>query len=130
MTDGRSTGSALMVEARGLGKRFATRSGAVEAVRSVDIDVAEREIVGFLGPNGAGKTTTQRMLTTLLAPSDGRALVAGHDLRREPVEVRRRIGYVPQGGSTTPEAKVGEELIDHGRLHGLSKRGPPGAGWR
>lgn len=110
-----------MVQARGLAKRFSSRGGAVDAVRSVDIDVAGGEIVGFLGPNGAGKTTTLRMLTTLLAPSAGDATVAGHDLRQEPVAVRRRIGYVPQRGSTTPQALVGEELVDHGRLHGLPR---------
>ena len=110
-----------MVQARGLAKRFPSRAGGVEAVRGVDIDVAAGEIVGFLGPNGAGKTTTLRMLTSLLAPSAGTATVAGHDLRREPVAVRRQIGYVPQRGSTTPQALVGEELVDHGRLHGLSK---------
>jgi ABC-2 type transport system ATP-binding protein len=111
-----------MVQARGLAKRFPSRAGAVEAVRGVDIDVDAGEIVGFLGPNGAGKTTTLRMLTTLLAPSAGTATVAGHDLRREPVAVRGRIGYVPQRGSTTPQALGGEELIDQGRLHGLSRR--------
>jgi ABC-2 type transport system ATP-binding protein len=110
-----------MIEADGLGKRFRTRAGVVEAVRRVDIEVRPGEIVGFLGPNGAGKTTTLRMLTTLLAPDAGDAKVAGHDLRREPVAVRRRIGYVPQRGSTTPQALVGEELVDHGRLHGLSR---------
>jgi ABC-2 type transport system ATP-binding protein len=78
-------------------------------------------VVGFLGPNGAGKTTTLRMLTTLLAPDGGRATVAGHDLRGDPVAVRRRIGYVAQRGSTAPQALVGEELVDHGRLHGLAR---------
>ncbi len=110
-----------MVQARGLAKRFPSRAGAVDAVRGVDIDVDAGEIVGFLGPNGAGKTTTLRMLTTLLTPTAGTATVAGHDLRREPVAVRTRIGYVPQRGSTTPQALVGEELVDHGRLHGLSR---------
>jgi ABC-2 type transport system ATP-binding protein len=110
-----------MIQARGLGKRFRTRAGVVDAVRHVDIEVRPGEIVGFLGPNGAGKTTTLRMLTTLLAPDAGEATVAGHDLRRQPVDVRRRIGYVPQRGSTTPQALVGEELVDHGRLHGLSR---------
>jgi ABC-2 type transport system ATP-binding protein len=110
-----------MIEAQGLSKRYRTRTGVVEAVSRVDIEVRPGEIVGFLGPNGAGKTTTLRMLTTLLAPDSGSASVAGHDLRREPVAVRRRIGYVPQRGSTTPQALVGEELVDHGRLHGLSR---------
>jgi ABC-2 type transport system ATP-binding protein len=110
-----------MIQAQGLAKRFKTRVGVVEAVRRVDIEVRPGEIVGFLGPNGAGKTTTLRMLTTLLASDAGEATVAGHDLRRESVAVRRRIGYVPQRGSTTPQARVGEELADHGRLHGLSR---------
>ncbi len=110
-----------MVQACGLAKTFSSRAGAIEAVRSVDIDVGTGEIVGFLGPNGAGKTTTLRMLTTLLSPSAGEAVVAGHDLRRQAVAVRRQIGYVPQRGSTTPQALVGEELVDHGRLHGLSR---------
>ena len=109
-----------MIEARGLARTFRTRAGDVEAVRGIDLDVAEGEIVGFLGPNGAGKTTTLRMLTTLIAPTAGTATVAGHDLLREPVEVRRRIGYVAQGGSTLPEARVGEELVDQGRLYGMA----------
>ena len=110
-----------MVEARGLSKRFRSRAGVIDAVRHVDIELRPGEIVGFLGPNGAGKTTTLRMLTTLLAPDGGEATVAGQDLARQPVAVRRRIGYVPQRGSTSPQALVGEELVDHGRLHGLKR---------
>ena len=109
-----------MIKARGLARTFRTRTGEVEAVRGIDLDVSDGEIVGFLGPNGAGKTTTLRMLTTLIAPTAGTAAVAGHDLLREPVAVRRRIGYVGQGGCTDPEARVGEELVDHGRLYGMT----------
>lgn len=109
-----------MIEASGLTKTFQTRTGAVEAVRGIDLEVHEREIVGFLGPNGAGKTTTQRVLTTLLEPTAGHATVAGYDLLREPVEVRRKIGYVAQGGSVALEARAGEELIDQARLYGIS----------
>jgi ABC-2 type transport system ATP-binding protein len=109
-----------MIEAHGLTKTFRTRAGAVEAVRGVDLDVEAGELVGFLGPNGAGKTTTQKMLCTLLVPTAGSARVAGHDLRAEPLAVRRRIGYVGQGGCTSPEARVGEELVDQGRLYGMS----------
>jgi len=87
-----------MIEARALSRSFTGRGTKVDAVSGVDLHVAEGEIVGFLGPNGAGKTTTLRMLTTLLAPTSGSATVAGYDLRREPIEVRRRIGYVAQGG--------------------------------
>jgi ABC-2 type transport system ATP-binding protein len=61
----------------------------------VDLTVGEGEIVGFLGPNGAGKTTTLRMLTTLLKPTAGTATVAGADLLSNPLEVRKKIGYVP-----------------------------------
>jgi ABC-2 type transport system ATP-binding protein len=109
-----------MIHARSLARTFSTRTGPVEAVRGVDLDVAEGEIVGFLGPNGAGKTTTLRMLTTLIAPTSGDATVAGHDLRRDPVGVRRRIGYVAQGGVTYHAARAGEELVDQARLFGLS----------
>ena len=89
-----------MIEARGLGRTFGTKTGPVAAVKDVDFSVGRGEIVGLLGPNGAGKTTTLRMLTTLLAPTSGTATVAGADLRREPREVRRRIGYVAQIGAS------------------------------
>ncbi|SFB47638.1 ABC-2 type transport system ATP-binding protein [Amycolatopsis marina] len=110
-----------MIKARGLARRFAARGRTVDAVRGVDIDVAEGELVGFLGPNGAGKTTTLRMLTTLLRPTSGAATVAGCDLLRDPLGVRKRIGYVAQGGGTAPECKVSEEIELQGRLYGLSK---------
>ncbi len=112
----------MMIDARGLARTFTTRRGPVEAVRGVDLHVETGEIVGFLGPNGAGKTTTLRMLATLLAPTSGQATVAGCDLLSDPVGVRRQIGYVPQGGSTLPEALAGEEVVDHARLYGESKR--------
>lgn len=92
----------------------------VEAVRGVDLDVAEGEILGFLGPNGAGKTTVLRMLTTLLVPTAGTATVAGHGLLTDLDGVRRSIGYVPQGASTDPECRVAEELVLQARLYGAS----------
>jgi ABC-2 type transport system ATP-binding protein len=107
----------LMVEAAGLARTFRSRHGTVEAVRGVDFTVRAGEVVGFLGPNGAGKTTTLRMLTTLLTPTAGAATVAGCDLRRDPAGVRRRIGYVAQGGGTDPAARVGEELVLQARLY-------------
>src|SRR5499427_1544954 len=110
-----------MIQARGLARTFKTRNATVEAVRGIDLDVEAGEIVGLLGPNGAGKTTTQRMLATLLVPTAGEATVAGCDLRRDPVGVRRRLGYVAQGGSTNPAAKVDEELVTHAQLYGLSR---------
>src|ERR1051325_1750821 len=110
-----------MIEARGLARTFKTRRGQVEAVRGIDLDVAAGEIVGLLGPNGAGKTTTQRMLATLLVPTAGEATVAGCDLRRDPIGVRRQLGYVSQTGGTTPAAKVDEELVTQAELYGLSR---------
>lgn len=110
-----------MIKARGLQRRFTARGRTVDAVKGVDIDVAEGELVGFLGPNGAGKTTTLRMLTTLLRPTAGEATVAGCDLRTDPLGVRKRIGYVAQGGGTSPECRVAEEIELQGRLYGLAK---------
>jgi ABC-2 type transport system ATP-binding protein len=110
-----------VIKASGLARTFKARGRAVEAVRGVDLEVEAGELVGFLGPNGAGKTTTLRMLTTLLDPTAGEAMVAGCDLRRDPVGVRRRIGSVAQGGGTTPELKVIEELVLQARFYGLSK---------
>ncbi|WP_158889288.1 ATP-binding cassette domain-containing protein [Amycolatopsis anabasis] len=110
-----------MITARGLARRFTARGRTVDAVKGVDIDVAEGELVGFLGPNGAGKTTTLRMLTTLLRPTAGTATVGGCDLLKDPLGVRKRIGYVAQGGGTAPECKVIEEIELQGRLYGLAK---------
>src|SRR5215212_5723074 len=111
---------ATMIATHDLARTFKTRGGAVEAVRGVDLRVQAGEIFGFLGPNGAGKTTTLRMLATLITPTAGEATVAGVDLRKEPAEVRRRIGYVPQGGSTDPAETGRGELILQGRLYRLS----------
>jgi ABC-2 type transport system ATP-binding protein len=114
-----------MIEVEGLTKTFPTRKGKekieLKAVDGVDLQVDAGEIVGFLGPNGAGKTTTLRMLTTLIRPTSGRAVVAGHDVAKDPVAVRRAIGYVSQSGSTGPEARAGEEVVDHGMLYGVSR---------
>ncbi len=111
-----------MIMARGLARSFKTKAGPVDAVRAIDLDVAAGEIVGLLGPNGAGKTTTLRMLTTLLLPTAGSAMVAGHDLVAAPREVRRRIGYVAQAGAAPSAGTlVGEELVTQARLQGLSK---------
>jgi ABC-2 type transport system ATP-binding protein len=114
-----------IIEASGLARTFTSRRRSVEAVRGVDLAVGQGEIVGFLGPNGAGKTTTLRMLTTLLRPTAGTATVAGSDLLRDPVGVRRRIGYVPQAigvtaGGTDPNCTVSEELTIQGRVYRLS----------
>ena len=114
-----------IIEASGLARTFKSRKRVVHAVRGVDLTVDEGEIVGFLGPNGAGKTTTLRMLTTLLRPTEGRATVAGADLLKDPLGVRRRIGFVPQAigqtmGGTDNQAKVIEELHDQAALYRIA----------
>jgi ABC-2 type transport system ATP-binding protein len=113
--------SELMIEAKGLKRTFKARGKAIDAVRGIDLTVRKGEIVGFLGPNGAGKTTTLKMLCTLLEPTGGSATVAGSDLRRDAIGVRRKIGYVSQAGSTSPEAVVGEEIVSHARFYGIDK---------
>ncbi|MEV6646204.1 ATP-binding cassette domain-containing protein [Amycolatopsis sp. NPDC051371] len=113
-----------MITARGLERRFRRKGrtgGEVHAVKGVDLDVEAGELVGFLGPNGAGKTTTLRMLTTLLKPTAGTATIGGRDLLTDPLGVRERIGYVAQGGGSSPEATVADELELQGRLYRLSK---------
>jgi ABC-2 type transport system ATP-binding protein len=115
-----------IIEAKGLARTFKSGKATVAAVRGVDLSVEEGEIVGFLGPNGAGKTTTLRMLTTLLRPTAGTATVAGADLLRDPLGVRRRIGYVPQaigatGGGADPQCLVAEELLDQAALYRIGR---------
>src|SRR5262245_49881185 len=111
----------MMIEARGLARTFRSRGKTVEAVRGIDLQVDRGEIVGLLGPNGAGKTTTQRMLATLLVPTAGDATVAGCDLRRDPIGVRRQLGYVSQSGGTNPAAKVDDELATQAELYGIRR---------
>ncbi len=107
-----------VITAHELSKSFKSSHGAVEAVRSVSIDVRQGEIFGFLGPNGAGKTTILRMLTTLLPIDAGQAIVAGFDVAREPKRVRARIGYVSQLGGADELASGRENLVLQGRLYG------------
>src|SRR6266540_250518 len=121
MTPGESMEAEMMIKTKGLRKSFRSRKTTVEAVRGVDLTVEDGEVFGFLGPNGAGKTTTLRMLATLLVPDDGIATIAGADLRTRPGDVRRRIGYVAQGGSTWDEVSAREELVLQARLYGIGK---------
>jgi ABC-2 type transport system ATP-binding protein len=104
----------------GLRKSFHVAGKTVEAVRGIDLAVAEGEIFGLLGPNGAGKTTTLRILTTLLPADEGAAFVAKADVRRNSALVRRRIGYVGQLGGADASATGRENLLLAGRLYGLS----------
>lgn len=95
-----------MIKVEGLTKRYARNV----AVDHISFQVERGQIVGFLGPNGAGKTTTMRVLTCFLPPSDGRASVAGFDVQQQPIEVKKRIGYLPESPPLYPEMEVTEYL--------------------
>jgi ABC-2 type transport system ATP-binding protein len=98
------------------------RFDQVTAVGGVSFAVAPGEVFGLLGPNGAGKTTTIRVLTTLLAPTEGRALVAGHDVRVDSLAVRASIGYIPQAISVDGALTAWENLDFYGRVTGVPRR--------
>ena len=94
--------------------------GALQAVDNVSFSVKEGEIFGLLGPNGAGKSTLIRMLTTLVPPTGGTAMVAGHDIIQDPTAVRLRIGVIPQNMTSDPELTCAENLGIHARLYGIT----------
>ncbi|MFD6110467.1 ATP-binding cassette domain-containing protein [Streptomyces yangpuensis] len=98
--------------------------GRIHALRGLDLAVPEGSVCGLLGPNGAGKTTAVQILTTLTAPTGGRALVAGHDVTRDPAAVRRAIGVTGQYASVDGDLTGRENLRLFARLAGL--RGPAG----
>jgi len=98
------------------------RYGPKTAVKNISFEVKRGEIVGFLGPNGAGKTTTMRILTGFLPPTSGTAEVGGFDVREEPLEVKRRIGYLPESPPLYPEMEVGDYLRFVARIKAIPKR--------
>jgi len=104
-----------VIEARGLSMRY----GAVNALVDATFSAEKGDVVGLLGPNGAGKTTTMRILTTYQQPSGGSATVAGYDIVAEPLEVRRRIGYLPETLPLYLSMEVRECLRFVGRARGL-----------
>jgi ABC-2 type transport system ATP-binding protein len=106
----------FMIEMKDLTKRF----GSMTAVNSLNIKIKEGEIFGFLGPNGAGKTTTISMLTTLIRPTSGTAILGGYDLLSNGASVRAIIGVVPQTFSLFPELTPLQNLKYIGRLYGMS----------
>src|SRR5580692_3507741 len=105
-----------MITVKELTKRYARNT----AVDHISFEIQKGQIVGFLGPNGAGKTTTMRMLTCFMPPTAGTATVAGFDVLEEPMEVKKRIGYLPETPPLYPEMRTGEYLEFVGRLKGLS----------
>src|ERR1700733_9862000 len=105
-----------MIKVKDLTKRYARTI----AVDQISFEVARGQIVGFLGPNGAGKTTTMRMLTCFLPASGGSATVAGFDVLENPLEVKKRVGYLPETPPLYPEMETAEYLKFVGQLKGLS----------
>src|SRR5258708_14465991 len=95
-----------MITVTDLTKRYARNI----AVNNISFEVQKGQIVGFLGPNGAGKTTTMRILTCFLPPTDGTATVAGFDVLEKPMEVKKRIGYLPETPPLYPEMEAHQYL--------------------
>jgi ABC-2 type transport system ATP-binding protein len=110
-----------MIKVQGLTKRY----GRAVAVAGIDFEVEKGQIVGFLGPNGAGKTTTMRILTCFMPPTAGTAKVAGFDVLQRPIEVKKRIGYLPESPPLYPEMEVEEYLTFVGRLKGIPRADIP-----
>ena len=107
----------VLVETRALVKRF----GAFTAVDGISFKVERGEVVGFLGPNGAGKSTTMKIIAGFLEPTEGSAWVAGHDSQTDPIEARRRLGYLPEGAPAYPDMTVGAFLEFVAAMRGLTR---------
>ena len=107
-----------MIEAVGLSKFY----GPFAAARDVTFEVYERELVAFLGPNGAGKSTTMKMLTGYLAPSEGVARIAGHDMFHDRLAGSRRLGYLPENGPLYPEMTPNDMLVFFAEARGMSPK--------
>jgi ABC-2 type transport system ATP-binding protein len=107
-----------MIEVQHLTKRY----GPVTAVNDVSFRVEAGEILGFLGPNGAGKTTTMRVITGYMPPTEGQVLVAGHDVFEQPIEAKRRTGYLPETPPLYPDMRVREYLNFVARIKGVPRR--------
>ena len=106
-----------MIEVENLSKRY----GPTLAVSDVSFTVQKGEVLGFLGPNGAGKTTTMRVITGFLPPSEGKVRVAGYDVAEEPLEAKRRTGYLPETPPVYPDMSVSEYLAFVARIKGVSR---------
>jgi gliding motility-associated transport system ATP-binding protein len=106
-----------VIEVQHLTKRY----GPVTAVDDVSFSVQRGEILGFLGPNGAGKTTTMRVLTGYMPPTDGKAVVAGYDVFEQPIEAKRRTGYLPETPPLYPDMTVRDYLSFVSRIKGVPR---------
>src|SRR5687768_4646448 len=104
-----------MIDVRGLTKRY----GTTLALDHVSFTVAKGEVLGFLGPNGAGKTTTMRILTCFMPSDEGTATLAGYDIHTQSLEVRRRVGYLPESSPLYLDMKVYEYLSFIASVRGI-----------
>ncbi len=109
-----------MIVAENLHKAFKTKTGLIKAVENVGFQAEDGRITGLLGPNGAGKTTTMRMLYTLMTPDQGRVLVDGLDAATQAVDVRRRLGVLPDARGVYKRLTARENIAYFGELHGMS----------
>lgn len=110
-----------MIEVQNLTKRY----GPFTAVNDVSFKVERGEILGFLGPNGAGKTTTMRVLTGYMPPTEGKAFVAGYDVIEQPIEAKRRTGYLPETPPLYPDMTVQDYLTFCARIRGVPRSERP-----
>ncbi|MFT7486288.1 MAG: sodium transport system ATP-binding protein [Candidatus Paceibacteria bacterium] len=116
----KETDPEIAILAQGLRKTFQDpERGEVEAVRGINFSCRRGEVYGLLGPNGAGKTTTLRLLSTILAPTAGRAFLDGVDVQENPLEARRRMGFLSTSTGLYPRLTARETLRYFGKLHGL-----------
>jgi ABC-2 type transport system ATP-binding protein len=109
------------IQVEDLTKCYGRPDTGVLAVDHISFEVHQAEVFGFLGPNGAGKTTTQRMLTTLLEPTEGRIAILGHDLARDAYPAKRRVGLVPEESNVYTELSAWDNLLFTARLYRVSK---------
>src|SRR4051794_9581932 len=107
-----------MLEIRHLTKKF----GPFTAVDDVSFTVGTGEVLGFLGPNGAGKSTTMKMITGFLAPTAGTAVISGYDIIRQPIEAKKRVGYLPEGAPAYPDMTPAAFLDFVARIRGYRGR--------
>ncbi len=107
----------LMIEVVDLTKSY----GPIRALDGVSFEVRAGEVLGFLGPNGAGKTTTMKILTCFIAPTEGQVIVGGMDIYKNPLEIRRNVGYLPENAPLYPDMLVSEYLDFAGVIRGMSR---------
>ncbi len=114
-----------MIEIEGIKKTYLTAKGQITAVDNISFKIEEGSVFGLLGPNGAGKTTIIKILTTLTKPDTGSCIIEGFDINTNPIEVKKRIGVVPQENNLDRELTAWENLLIYGMLHnveGLDKK--------